>query len=184
MIEVKRFRKLLVSLIVALVFWICLLLILNRLTTLIYQKPMAEPVDRQLTAAEPARPKHDLSTSKDTTVIQHNVSADITRGRKIFTRCAVCHSPVKGGANRVGPPLWNIVSRRAATNPNFRYSNAMRAFGDSGGSWDDETLDQYLKAPQTFVRGTAMAFAGIKDDRDRADLISYLHSLSDNAVNK
>ncbi|WP_343313192.1 c-type cytochrome [Brucella sp. BE17] len=107
-------------------------------------------------------------------------SADPARGQNVFKRCAACHTAEKGGANKVGPHLWDIVNRPAASVDGFGYSAAMKEFGAAGNNWDFEHLNKFLTSPKGFIRGTAMGFAGDKKDNERADLIAYLHTLSDN----
>lgn len=107
-------------------------------------------------------------------------SADAERGQKIFKRCAACHTAEKGGANKVGPHLWDVLDRPAASVEGFGYSAAMKEFGAAGNKWDYEHLNKFLTSPKGYIKGTAMGFAGDKKDNERADLIAYLRSLSDN----
>ena len=101
-------------------------------------------------------------------------------GEKIFNKCSVCHTPNKGGPNKVGPNLWNIVGSKTASIPGFKYSAAMSHRRQDGKKWDYEELYRYLYAPKKYIPGTKMAFAGIKNDEDRVNLIAYLRNLSDN----
>jgi len=98
-------------------------------------------------------------------------------GQKEARKCAACHSLDKGGKNKVGPHLWDVVGRNVATAEGFKYSNALT---DIGGTWSYEKLDAFLTAPRDYASGTRMTFAGIKDAAERADLIAYLRTLSDN----
>ncbi len=107
-------------------------------------------------------------------------SADATRGQAVFKRCQACHSGEKGGANKVGPHLWGIVDRPAASISDFSYSTGMKEFGAGGNKWTYENLNKFLTSPKAFVKGTAMGFAGDKKDNERADLIAYLRTLNDN----
>lgn len=108
-------------------------------------------------------------------------SADAAAGEAVFRRCAACHTAESGGANKIGPNLWNIVNRPIATHEGFAYSNAMKEFSQGGSvAWDYEHLSNFLLAPKGYIRGTAMAFAGLKKPEDRADIIAYLRTLSDN----
>lgn len=107
-------------------------------------------------------------------------SADPARGQVVFKRCAACHTGEKGGANKVGPHLWDVVNRPAASVADFGYSAAMKEFGAGGNKWDFEHLNKFLTSPKGFIKGTAMGFAGDKKDNERADLIAYLRTLSDN----
>lgn len=106
-------------------------------------------------------------------------SADIDNGIKAFKKCAACHTVEEGGANKVGPNLWNIVNRTVATAPDFGYSTAMTEYADGGAnSWTYAHLNGFLAAPKKFIKGTAMGFAGLKKTQDRADIIAYLRTLS------
>jgi cytochrome c len=105
--------------------------------------------------------------------------ADPEAGESQFRKCQACHTPEQGGANKVGPNLWGIVNRPIASHEGFSYSSAMREFAGDGKTWDYEHLNQYLTNPRGYVQGTAMAFAGIKDDEDRADLIAYMRTLAE-----
>lgn len=108
-------------------------------------------------------------------------SADPARGATIFKRCAACHTSEKGGANKVGPHLYDVVNRPVATVEGFSYSAAMKEFSQGGKEvWNYDHLNQFLTSPKAFIKGTAMGFAGDKKDAERADLIAYLRTLSDN----
>ncbi|MBP6952452.1 MAG: cytochrome c family protein [Alphaproteobacteria bacterium] len=104
-------------------------------------------------------------------------SASAEKGAQVFKKCASCHTIEAGGANRVGPNLHNIVGAQRAHHPGYAYSQAME---QKGGSWSYDDLNIYLYNPRHFVPGTKMSFAGIKDDKERADLIAYLRQETDN----
>lgn len=101
-------------------------------------------------------------------------AADAGAGKTVFNRCAICHSNTKGAPNKIGPNLFGIVGRKAGTAPNFSYSGAMK---NSGITWNATKLDVYLTHPAQVVPGTRMAFAGISNAQQRADLIAYLATL-------
>lgn len=108
-------------------------------------------------------------------------SADATAGEAVFKKCAACHSGEKGGPNKVGPDLWDIVNRPIASHQGFSYSAAMTAFSEGGKQvWDFDHLNHFLTAPKKYIAGTAMGFAGLKKDDERANLLAYLRTLSDN----
>lgn len=97
---------------------------------------------------------------------------DAPHGAKVFNACAACHA--KDRSKRTGPGLQGLLGRQAGTVPGFRYSRAMKR---SGVIWDAKSLDTYLAAPQKAIPGNVMPFAGVKNARDRADLIAYLATL-------
>jgi cytochrome c len=104
-------------------------------------------------------------------------NADMKRGENSAKKCQACHTFNKGGRNLVGPNLWGVVGRPRASEPGFNYSAAMKA---KGGNWTIEDLNQFITNPRGFVPGTNMAFAGVPRGSERADVIAYLNSLSDN----
>ncbi|MGB0934476.1 MAG: c-type cytochrome [Alphaproteobacteria bacterium] len=106
-------------------------------------------------------------------------SADIERGKKISKKCMQCHTMQKGQPSPIGPNLYGIVGTKAAQVAGFAYSKAMVAFA---GSWDFNALNEYLYKPQGLVKGTKMVFPGLKKVKDRADMIAYLNTLSDNPL--
>jgi cytochrome c len=101
--------------------------------------------------------------------------ADVDAGAKAARKCAACHSFEEGGPAKIGPPLWDVVGRDIAALDDFAYSDALAG---KEGAWDYQTLDAYLTQPREWAPGTKMAFAGIKKPEERADVILYLRSLS------
>lgn len=95
---------------------------------------------------------------------------DVAKGKKVFNKCKACHT-LKEGKNRVGPSLFGIIGRAAATVEGFKYSTAMK---ESGITWDEDSLESYLKKPKEMVPGTKMVFAGLKKESDIENLIAYL----------
>ncbi|WP_288409005.1 c-type cytochrome [uncultured Sphingomonas sp.] len=99
--------------------------------------------------------------------------ADVGAGRRAFGQCAACHTIGAGGQSLAGPNLHGIIGRAVASNPRFGYTQALI---DHGGRWDAARMDAWLAAPMQVVPGTRMAFAGVRDPMERADLIAYLQS--------
>jgi cytochrome c len=99
------------------------------------------------------------------------LAADPAAGQAVFARCKICHS-VEAGHNGVGPSLHGVFGRKAGSVEGFDYSAAMK---NSGIVWDDETLTKYLRDPRGAIPGNKMAFPGIKNDEEMANLLAYLH---------
>lgn len=97
-------------------------------------------------------------------------AGDAAKGEKVFKKCKACHV-VEEGKNKTGPSLYGVVGRAAGSIEGYKYSKAMAG---SGLVWDAETLDAYLTNPKKYLKGTKMAFAGLKKEKDRADVIAYL----------
>jgi cytochrome c len=106
-------------------------------------------------------------------------TASVEKGAAAAKKCAACHTFDKGGPNRVGPNLWGVVERDRASEAGFNYSAAMKA---KGGKWTYDDLNKFIANPKGFINGTAMGFAGIPKDSERADVIDYLRTLADNPV--
>lgn len=106
-------------------------------------------------------------------------SADAKKGEAAFKKCAACHTAEKGGPNKIGPNLWGIVGAKRAHIDGFAYSSALQG---KSGEWDYDSLFQFITNPKGFVPGTKMAFAGIRKVDERADIIAWLRTLSDNPL--
>ncbi|WP_037082539.1 c-type cytochrome [Neorhizobium vignae] len=102
---------------------------------------------------------------------------DATAGATVFKKCATCHV-VDSDTNKVGPSLNKLFGRKAGTHPNFAYSTGMKAAGDDGLVWDEAALRDYLHNPKAKVKGTKMAFVGVKDEQEITNLIAYLKQYS------
>ena len=104
---------------------------------------------------------------------------DIATGEKVFKKCAACHSIVKGGKNNIGPALYNVVGRKVGAISDYKYSKALSEYNKE---WTIEELNGYLIKPAKWIKGTKMAFAGLRKEKDRASVILYLNQNSDNPL--
>jgi cytochrome c len=99
-------------------------------------------------------------------------------GAEVFKKCRACHDVGPDAKNKVGPLLNGIIGRKAGTIDGFAYSDANKTAGSGGLVWTEDVLFKYLENPLTFMKGTKMAFAGLKDAQDRKDVIAYLKKFS------
>ena len=123
-------------------------------------------------------------TSSQTTEDKIDIAAliamgDIATGEKVFKKCAACHSIVKGGKNNIGPALYNVVGRDVGAVSDYKYSKALAAYGKA---WSFEELNGYLLKPAKWIKGTKMAFAGLRKEKDRASVILYLNQNTDSPL--
>ena len=105
--------------------------------------------------------------------------ADLAHGEKVFKKCAACHLINKGGENKIGPALYGVIGRKVASKENYKYSKAMASYDKN---WTFEEMNGYLKKPQSYIKGTKMAFAGLRKEKDRASVILYLNQNSDSPI--
>ncbi len=101
---------------------------------------------------------------------------DAEKGSKIFKKCKACHAVGEGAKNKVGPVLTGIVGSAAGQNPDFKYSKPMMAAAEEGLIWDNDNLAAFLSKPKDFMKGTKMSFAGLKKEKDIADVLAYIQS--------
>ena len=102
---------------------------------------------------------------------------DLAHGEKVFKKCSACHMIASGGKNKIGPNLWGVIGRTAGSVSDYKYSKAMVAYAKQ---WNFEEMNGYLIKPQAYIKGTKMAFAGLRKEKDRASVILYLNSKSAN----
>lgn len=125
--------------------------------------------------AAPAGPPDFGTLFADPTVLAELVA----RGERVRAQCVSCHTFEPGGAEGIGPNLYDVFGRVPGAHPGYSFSDAMR---NRGGIWDDVQLNDFLLSPARDVPGTKMAFAGIRNDQDRVAMIAYLRSISPNDV--
>ena len=101
---------------------------------------------------------------------------DVSNGEKIFKKCASCHSIIKGGKNKIGPALYNVVGRKVGGVSNYKYSKTLASYNKE---WTFEELNGFLTKPSAYLKGTKMSYAGLRKETDRASIIKYLNQNGD-----
>ncbi|PHS26910.1 MAG: cytochrome c family protein [Robiginitomaculum sp.] len=143
---------------------------------LIHPHQPEEPGYKIAVAEDGGGDKKEAEVVEVVSLAQMLSTASASAGERTAKKCAACHSFDKGGANKIGPNLWDILGRKAGTHEGFGYSTAMVEFGKT---WDFETLDAFVSSPKSVVPGTAMSFAGLKKPKDAANILTYFRTLSD-----
>ena len=169
--------------IVAAVLLVALLLIgIGKLSNIIFYVKKPETPGYTVEVAQ--NDSNNVQTSSEITDEKIDIAAfmamgDILTGEKVFKKCAACHSIVKGGKNNIGPALYNVVGRQVGSVNDYKYSKALSEYERQ---WTFEELNGYLIRPAKWIKGTKMAFAGLRKEKDRASVILYLNQNSDNPL--
>ena len=122
-----------------------------------------------------------LASSKQAAVGINELLAmgDIQHGEKVFKKCSACHMIAAGGKNMIGPNLWSVLGRKIGGVPDYKYSKALVSYGKQ---WTYAEMNGFLIKPSAHIKGTKMAFAGLKKDKDRASVILYMNSKSESPL--
>ena len=168
--------------IVAAVLMVTLLVIgIGKLSDVIFhvEKPETPGYAVEVEATTTVAASSSTSEVEKVDIVALMAMGDIATGEKVFKKCAACHSIVKGGKNNIGPALYNVVGRKTGVVEDYKYSKALDAYDKE---WTFEELNGYLIKPAKWIKGTKMAFAGLRRESDRASVILYLNQNSDNPL--
>ena len=138
-------------------------------------------VDKPSQSAYKVEKVESLATDASTVAASTDISSllamgDIQHGEKVFKKCSACHMIAAGGKNMIGPNLWSILGKQTGVASGYKYSKALAAYGKE---WSFEEMNGFLIKPSAHIKGTKMAFAGLKKEKDRASVILYMNSKSD-----
>lgn len=144
-------------------------------------KPQSQSTGSEESASEPAAAPAEAAAPAGLTDEQKQTllaslpapynTGDIANGKKVFLVCKSCHTTVQGGANMTGPNLFGVFGRKSGSEPGFTYSDGLKA---AAVTWDAPTLDKWVANPKAMVADTKMSFVGVKNEKDRVDLVAYL----------
>ena len=164
-------NKIVVSILLAVI----LILGINKISDVIFyvekpEKSAYQVADISATTTRETTSESSSAGSGD--IMALLASASVADGKKIFKKCAACHSIAKGGANKIGPALWGVLGRKAGSISDYKYSKAMAAHGKT---WSFEEMNSFLIKPRDWIKGTKMSFVGLKSEKDRAAVILYMN---------
>ena len=169
--------------VIAAILMVALIIIgIGKLSNIIFhvEKPetpgYSVDVEQPVLASSQSIPK---ATEEKVDMATFMALGDPVLGEKVFKKCAACHSIVKGGKNNIGPALYNVVGRKVGVVSDYKYSKALLGYEKE---WTFEELNGYLLKPSKWIKGTKMAFAGLRKEKDRASVILYLNQNSDNPL--
>ncbi|RDE10024.1 c-type cytochrome [Pelagibacterium lacus] len=148
------------------------------------EEPAAEEpaAEEAAEAAEAAVPAEEAAAPADDELVMLLASVTPEQGQALIVRCQACHDYTAANANRVGPGIYDIVGQEIAHHAEFAYSDALAAMGEAGETWTPANLDAFFESPRDFAPGTKMSFPGLSSPEDRAALIVFLNTLSDDPM--
>ena len=171
------------KIIVSIVFTVILILIINKITNVIYHVEKPEKSAYQvasITTDNSAETTETISEDSESgNIMALFASTSAADGAKVFKKCAACHSIAQGGANKIGPALWGVLGRKSGSVSGYKYSKAMAAHGEN---WSFEEMNGFLIKPKEWIKGTKMSFAGLKNAKDRAAVILYMNENTDSPL--
>ena len=126
-----------------------------------------------------ASSNQDSNTGEIVDIAALLAMGDLDHAKKVWKKCSACHSIKKDGKNKIGPALYSVLGRNVAALDDYKYSKALVAYGKI---WTLEEMNGFLKKPQAYIKGTKMAFAGLKKDKDRASILLFMNQNSDNPL--
>ena len=165
--------------IVAAVLMVALLVIgIGKLSNVIFhvEKPKTPGYAVEIEEATTVSSSTETAVEEKIDIAALMAMGDVTAGEKIFKKCAACHSINKGGKNKIGPALYNVVGRAVGGVDDYKYYKALASYGKE---WSFEELNGFLKKPASYLKGTKMSYAGLRKEKDRASVIKYLNQSSD-----
>ena len=171
-------NKIVVSILLAVI----LILGINKISNVIFyvekpEKSAYQVADVSTTAITETNSGSSSAGSGDIMALLASVSA--ADGKKVFKKCAACHSIAKGGGNKIGPALWGVLGRQAGSISDYKYSKAMATHGKS---WSFEEMNGFLIKPKDWIKGTKMTFVGLKKETERAAVILYMNNNTDSPL--
>ena len=149
---------------------------INKVTDIIFIPDKPQQSAYKVEKIEPALASASNTGQATVGISELLAMGTIEHGEKVFKRCSACHMIAAGGKNMIGPNLWSIIGKKTGAASGYKYSKALAAYGKE---WSFEEMNGFLIKPSAHIKGTKMAFAGLKKEKDRASVILYMNSKSD-----
>ena len=168
--------------IIAAILMVALLVIgLNKIADGVFyvEKPKKQGYKIEVAAQSTVSSSSTAETTDEIDIAALMAMGDIDHGKKVFKKCAACHSIKMGGGNKIGPALYNVVGRAVGGITDYKYSKSLMSYDKE---WTFEELNGFLIKPTSWIKGTKMAFAGLKKEEDRASVIKYMNQNDDSPI--
>tara|TARA_Y100000996_G_scaffold165944_1_gene128911 strand:+ start:468 stop:1001 length:534 start_codon:yes stop_codon:yes gene_type:complete len=149
---------------------------INKVTDIIFTPDKPQQSAYKVEKIEPALTTVSSTGEAAVGINELLAMGTIEHGEKVFKRCSACHMIAAGGKNMIGPNLWSILGKKTGVAPGYKYSKALAAYGKD---WTFEEMNGFLIKPSAHIKGTKMAFAGLKKEKDRASVILFMNTKSD-----
>ena len=149
---------------------------INKVTDIIFIPDKPQQSAYKVEKIEPALASASNTGQAAVGISELLAMGTVEHGEKVFKRCSACHMIATGGKNMIGPNLWSIIGKKTGAASGYKYSKALAAYGKE---WSFEEMNGFLIKPSAHIKGTKMAFAGLKKEKDRASVILYMNSKSD-----
>ena len=149
---------------------------INKVTDIIFTPDKPQQSAYKVEKIEPALASASNTGQAAVGISELLAMGTVEHGEKVFKRCSACHMIAAGGKNMIGPNLWSILGKKTGVASGYKYSKALAAYGKE---WSFEEMNGFLIKPSAHIKGTKMAFAGLKKEKDRASVILYMNSKSD-----
>jgi len=169
------------KIIAAIIFTVLVVFGIEKITDLIFyvKKPSEAAYKVEAPVAKTASAESSASGGVDIKALL--ALGTIEHGEKVFKKCSACHVIAKGGKNKIGPALYGVLGKKSGSVSDYKYSKALIAHGKV---WSFAEMNSFLTKPKAHIKGTKMAYAGLKNDKDRSSVILYMNSKSDNPIPK
>ena len=149
---------------------------INKVTDIIFSPDKPQQSAYKVEKIEPTLASASSAGQAAVGISELLAMGTVEHGEKVFKRCSACHMIAAGGKNMIGPNLWSILGKQTGVASGYKYSKALAAYGKE---WSFEEMNGFLIKPSAHIKGTKMAFAGLKKEKDRASVILYMNSKSD-----